>query len=84
VDAYFEMSDAMVLSQAQLIIDTASAKRLLTMFIEQSQVVKGGLSSYGVSFLHNSLSLSNWPVAMTGKSLWSNAANYRKSSSREI
>jgi ABC-type uncharacterized transport system substrate-binding protein len=50
VDAYFEVSDAMVLSQAQLIIDTARANRLPTMFIEQSQVVKGGLASYGVSF----------------------------------
>jgi putative tryptophan/tyrosine transport system substrate-binding protein len=50
VDAYFEVSDAMVLSQAQLIIDTAWAKRLPTMFIEQIQVVKGSLSSYGVSF----------------------------------
>jgi len=50
VDAYFEVSDAMVVSQAQLIIDTARAKRLPTMFIEQSQIVKGGLASYGVSF----------------------------------
>jgi putative ABC transport system substrate-binding protein len=50
VDAYFEVSDAMVVSQAQLIIDTARAKRLPTMFIERSQVVKGGLASYGVSF----------------------------------
>jgi putative ABC transport system substrate-binding protein len=49
-DAYFEVSDAMVVSQAQLIIDTARAKRLPTMFIERSQVVKGGLVSYGVSF----------------------------------
>ena len=50
VDAYFEVSDAMIVSQAQLIIDTAKAKRLPTMFIERSQVVKGGLASYGVSF----------------------------------
>jgi putative ABC transport system substrate-binding protein len=50
MDAYFEVSDAMVLSQAQLIIDTARVKRLPTMFIERSQVVKGGLASYGVSF----------------------------------
>jgi putative ABC transport system substrate-binding protein len=50
VDSYFEVSDAMIVSQAQLIIDTARAKRLPTMFIERSQVVKGGLASYGVSF----------------------------------
>jgi putative ABC transport system substrate-binding protein len=50
VDAYFEVSDGMVVSQAQLIIDTARAKRLPTMFIERSQVIKGGLASYGVSF----------------------------------
>ena len=47
VDAYFEGSDAMVISQAQLIIDTARAQRLPTMFIERSQVVKGSLASYG-------------------------------------
>lgn len=50
VDAYFDVSDAMVISQAQLIIDTARAKSLPTMFIERSQVVKGGLASYGVNY----------------------------------
>jgi putative ABC transport system substrate-binding protein len=50
VDAYFEVSDAMVVSQARLIIDTARAKSLPTMFIERSQVVNGGLASYGVSW----------------------------------
>ena len=49
VDAYFEVSDAMVNNQAQLIIDTARAKRLPTMFINQSSVIKGGLASYSVS-----------------------------------
>jgi putative ABC transport system substrate-binding protein len=49
-DAYFEVSDAMVVSQARLIIDTARAKSLPTMFIERSQVVNGGLASYGVSW----------------------------------
>jgi putative ABC transport system substrate-binding protein len=48
VDAYFEVSDAMVLSQAQLIIDTARVKRLPTMFFFPSEVLKGGLASYSV------------------------------------
>ena len=39
----------MVITQAQLIIDTAQTKRLPTMLDFRSQVVKGGLASYGVS-----------------------------------
>ena len=49
-DAFFYTPDAMVLSQAQLIIDTARAKRIATMFQEQSLVVKGALASYGQSY----------------------------------
>jgi ABC-type uncharacterized transport system substrate-binding protein len=49
VDAVFEVSDALVVIQDQLIIDTARAKRLATMFINHSSVVKGGLASYSVS-----------------------------------
>ena len=49
-DAFLMVSEAMVLSQAQLIIDTAKAKRLPTMFWERSSVVNGGLASYGVSY----------------------------------
>jgi putative ABC transport system substrate-binding protein len=49
-DAYFFVQDAMVVSQAQLIIDTAKAKRLATMFQEGSLVAQGGLASYGLSF----------------------------------
>jgi putative ABC transport system substrate-binding protein len=40
----------MVNSQAQLIIDTARGRRLPTMFLDQSSVIKGGLASYAVSF----------------------------------
>ena len=40
----------MVNSQAQLIVDTARAKRLPTMFLDQSSVINGGLASYAVSF----------------------------------
>jgi putative tryptophan/tyrosine transport system substrate-binding protein len=50
VDAYFFTSDAMVASQTQFIIDTARAKRLPTMFHEQSTVTEGALASYGLSF----------------------------------
>ena len=49
VDAVFEVSDALTVIQDQLIIDTARIKRLPTMFINHSSVVKGGLASYSVS-----------------------------------
>lgn len=50
VDAIFSVSDGMVTSQAQLIVDTAKAKKLLTMFSNRSMTVAGGLASYGVSY----------------------------------
>ncbi len=50
VDAFFLVSDAMVQSQTRLIIDTARAKRLPTMFWEQSPVTEGALASYGASY----------------------------------
>jgi putative tryptophan/tyrosine transport system substrate-binding protein len=49
-DAFFYVSDAMVTSQATLIIDTAKAKRLPTMFHERQIVADGALASYGVSY----------------------------------
>jgi len=49
-DAYFSISDAMVTSQAQLVIDMATSKNLPTMFSEQSLVAMGGLASYGQNF----------------------------------
>jgi putative tryptophan/tyrosine transport system substrate-binding protein len=49
-DAFFYTPDAMVVSQAQLIIDTAQAKKIPTMFQEQSLVAKGGFASYGQNF----------------------------------
>jgi putative ABC transport system substrate-binding protein len=49
-DAFFYISDAMVGSQSQLIIDTANAKKLATMFQEQGLVVKGALASYGQNY----------------------------------
>jgi putative ABC transport system substrate-binding protein len=50
VDAYLAMADPMVSSQSQLIIDTARVKRLPTMFVQQSSVIKGSLASYSVNF----------------------------------
>jgi putative tryptophan/tyrosine transport system substrate-binding protein len=49
VDAYLAVSDAIASNQAQLIIDTARAKRLPTMFDFLSHVTKGGLAGYAVS-----------------------------------
>jgi putative ABC transport system substrate-binding protein len=49
-DAFFYIPDPMLVSQAQLIIDTAKAKKLPTMFQEQSLVAKGALASYGQSY----------------------------------
>ncbi len=49
-DAYFFIPDAMVQSQAQLIIDAASTIRLPIIAYESELVAKGALASYGVSF----------------------------------
>jgi putative tryptophan/tyrosine transport system substrate-binding protein len=49
-DAYITSVDAMVISQTALVLDTARAKKLPTMFIEQESVAQGGLASYGVSY----------------------------------
>src|SRR5262245_8343737 len=49
-DAYFYVPDLMVIGQFQLIIDTAKAKKLATMFHERSLVAKGALASYGQNY----------------------------------
>jgi putative ABC transport system substrate-binding protein len=49
-EAYFYTNDAMVVSQAQSIIDTARIKKLPTMFNESGLVTQGALVSYGVSY----------------------------------
>jgi putative ABC transport system substrate-binding protein len=49
-DAFFYVSDAMVSSQTELIVEMARAKGLPAMLQEQAGVAKGGLASYGVSF----------------------------------
>lgn len=49
-DAFFYTPDPMVGSQSQLIIDTAKAKKLATMFQEQSLVASGALAGYGQNY----------------------------------
>jgi putative ABC transport system substrate-binding protein len=49
-DAIFYVGDAMVSSQAQLMIETGLTKRLPTMLQEEGSVAVGALASYGVSF----------------------------------
>ena len=49
-DALLSAGDSMVISQTALVIDSARAKKLPTMFTELDSVAKGGLASYGVSY----------------------------------
>ena len=49
-DAFFYVSDAMLTSQAALIVEIARTKRLPTMLQDQGSVAEGALASYGVSF----------------------------------
>ena len=49
-DAFFYINDAMVRSQAQLIIETMNAKKVPTMFSFPSIAAQGALAGYGVSF----------------------------------
>jgi putative ABC transport system substrate-binding protein len=49
-DGFFYTPDSMVGSQSQLIIDSANAKKLATMFQEQGLVAKGALASYGQNY----------------------------------
>lgn len=53
VDAIFYVGDAMIASQARLLIDTAMTKRLATMLQEEGSTALGALASYGVSFKAN-------------------------------
>ncbi len=50
VDAFCYVADAMVNSQAQLIIDTAKTKNLPTMFAAPETVLMGALVAYGVGY----------------------------------
>jgi putative ABC transport system substrate-binding protein len=50
VDAFLYSEDAMVVSQAQFIIDAARTKRLPTMFAYPELAAQGALVCYGVSY----------------------------------
>jgi putative ABC transport system substrate-binding protein len=49
-DAYFQVSDPRLTSQAGLIIDAALANRVPTMFHTSNLAERGGLASYGQDF----------------------------------
>jgi putative ABC transport system substrate-binding protein len=49
-DALFYVADAMVTSQAEMVIDIAMSKKLPTMYADRESVAKGALASYGVSY----------------------------------
>ena len=49
-DAFFYVNDAMVRSQAALIIETMRAKKVPTMFSFPSIAAQGALAGYGVNF----------------------------------
>jgi putative ABC transport system substrate-binding protein len=48
-DAFFYINDAMVRSEAQLIVDTMRDKKIPTMFSFPSVTLQGALAGYGVS-----------------------------------
>jgi putative tryptophan/tyrosine transport system substrate-binding protein len=48
-DAFFYVADAMVASHTELILESARAKRLPTMFQERGSVARGALAAYGES-----------------------------------
>jgi len=50
VDAIALISDAMVISQAALVIETARARRLPTVLQDKEDVEKGALAGYGESY----------------------------------
>jgi putative ABC transport system substrate-binding protein len=60
IDAYAYTSDAMVGSQAQLIIDTAKAKGFATMYHEGGLVTDGALASYGISYYEAGLTSAKY------------------------
>jgi len=50
MDALFSVSDAIVNNQGQMIVEAARGIKLPTMWDFQGNVIKGGLTSYAVSF----------------------------------
>ena len=50
MDAFFSISDAIVNNNGQMVVDAARDIKLPTMWDFQGNVIKGGLTSYSVSF----------------------------------
>ena len=50
VDAILHISDATITSHADLIIETAKAKKLPFIFQDRESVIRGALASYGISY----------------------------------
>ena len=49
-DAYLQAGDATIVSQTDMILDAARAKKLPTMFSDETSVVRGGLACYGLNY----------------------------------
>ncbi len=49
-EAFFYVPDTMIVGQAQQILQTAAAKKMATMFQDESLVSKGALASYGQNY----------------------------------
>ena len=50
-DAFFQVTDGLIISQAPLIVDILREKKLPSIFASQEAVAKGALAGYGVSYL---------------------------------
>jgi putative ABC transport system substrate-binding protein len=51
-DAFFQMPDNLVESEADFIFETARQKKLPTMFNDESWAIRGALGAYGPSYYH--------------------------------
>lgn len=49
-DAYLQAGDATIVSQTDMILDVARAKKLPTMFSDETSVIRGGLACYGLNY----------------------------------
>jgi ABC-type uncharacterized transport system substrate-binding protein len=49
-DAYLQAGDATIVSQTDLILEIARAKKLPTMFSDETSVIRGGLACYGLNY----------------------------------
>jgi len=49
-DAFFQVTDGFIISQAALVIDFVKERRLPSIFSAQENVVRGALAAYGVSY----------------------------------